>query len=175
MDQIGCHEHEWVVFSTALQEGWLMVQCVECGLHGTVNDPTKEEWAAAFHSPSKPYRWADSSRVTVRQSGPRYVARHESDPSKYERIPREIMGKVQFVTTEEKDELETLAQVAIDGRLDGRTFSFFVRSFEREPSKAVKGLASRLKEWSDKGFSAPPETVASVLKWCAREGRQLRT
>ena len=117
--------------------------------------------------------------MTVRQSGPRYVARHESDPSKYERIPREILGKVQFVTTEEQDELETLAQVAIDGRLDGRTFSFFVRSFEqdtgREPSGAVKRLASRLKQWSEKGFPAPPETVASVLKWCAREGRQLRT
>ena len=36
------------MFSTALQEGWLMVQCVECGLHGTVNDPTKEEWAGSF-------------------------------------------------------------------------------------------------------------------------------
>src|SRR3954447_16654748 len=26
--------HEWVVYSTAMQEGWLMVQCVECGAMG---------------------------------------------------------------------------------------------------------------------------------------------
>jgi hypothetical protein len=25
------HAHEWVVFSTALHEGWLMLQCVDWG------------------------------------------------------------------------------------------------------------------------------------------------
>ena len=34
--------HSWVVFSTALEEGWLMLQCTKCGLHGTVDDPTLE-------------------------------------------------------------------------------------------------------------------------------------
>lgn len=169
------HEHEWVVFSTALQEGWLMLQCVECGRHGTVNDPTREEWSAGYHAPSKPYRWADIRRVTVRKNGPRYVARSESNPGQYERIPRELMGRVRPVTAKEADELESLAQVAIDGRLDGSQFPVFLRSFMRdagyEPSETAIRLACRLEEWSGRGFLAPPETVASVLKWYAREGR----
>lgn len=67
--------HEWIVFSTALSEGWLMLQCVECGMHGTVNDPSADEWSAAFHAPSKPYRWAENDRVTLRGAGPTYVSR----------------------------------------------------------------------------------------------------
>ena len=61
-----CEQHEWAVFSTALKECWLMLQCVECGIMGTVEDPTKEEWAEAFHAPSQPYRWLDDARVVVK-------------------------------------------------------------------------------------------------------------
>lgn len=61
-----CRQHEWVVFSTALKECWLMLQCVECGIMGTVEEPTKEEWAEAFHAPSQPYRWLDDARVVVK-------------------------------------------------------------------------------------------------------------
>ena len=61
-----CEQHEWAVFSTALKESWLMLQCVECGIMGTVEDPTKEEWTAAFHAPSQPYRWLDDARVVVK-------------------------------------------------------------------------------------------------------------
>jgi hypothetical protein len=35
-----CKNHEWVVFSTVLEQGWLMLQCVNCGLHATVDDPS---------------------------------------------------------------------------------------------------------------------------------------
>src|SRR4051812_49320137 len=38
------HDHEWVVYSTALQEGWLMIQCVRCWAMGTIDDPSAEEW-----------------------------------------------------------------------------------------------------------------------------------
>lgn len=65
--------HEWVVFSTALQDVCLMLQCLNCGMHGTVDDPTKEEWREAFHAPSNPYRWRDNSRVTIRGQGAVYV------------------------------------------------------------------------------------------------------
>jgi hypothetical protein len=58
--------HEWVVFSTALQEVWLMVICVQCGAHGSVDDPSLEEWTAAYHAPSNPYHWHDAARVTIR-------------------------------------------------------------------------------------------------------------
>lgn len=77
-----CHpdKHEWVAFSTALAEGWIMVQCVECGAHGTVDDPTRKEWSEAFHAPSNPYRWEDNSRVTIRHlTGPCYVERKASN------------------------------------------------------------------------------------------------
>lgn len=31
-------DHKWAVFSTALADGWLMVQCVTCGAHGSVEE-----------------------------------------------------------------------------------------------------------------------------------------
>jgi hypothetical protein len=37
-----CAQHEWVVFSTALAEGWLMLQCVNCGQPGTVGHPSDQ-------------------------------------------------------------------------------------------------------------------------------------
>jgi len=58
--------HEWVVFSTALQDVCLLVECVKCGLFGTVDDPTEEEWSEAFDAAENPYLWTDQSRVTVR-------------------------------------------------------------------------------------------------------------
>jgi hypothetical protein len=58
--------HNWVVFSTALEEGWLMVQCLTCAAGGTVDDPSAAEWRAAFHAPSRPYRWTYPARVTLR-------------------------------------------------------------------------------------------------------------
>jgi hypothetical protein len=67
--------HEWVVFSTALRDVCLMVQCVECGASGTVDDPTKEEWSEAFHAPTRPYRWDDDARVGVRWRGPLDITR----------------------------------------------------------------------------------------------------
>jgi hypothetical protein len=69
------HEHEWVVFSTALATVSLMVQCVGCGAWGTVDDPSEEEWSAAFHAPSRPYRWGEGSRVRERGYGPLYVTK----------------------------------------------------------------------------------------------------
>ena len=171
------HMHEWVLFSTALAEGWLMVQCVQCGLHGTVNDPTKEEWSAAFYAPSKPYRWKDDSRVITCSVGPLYVARSDSDPGVYERIPREIMGKVLPVTPEERQQLEEMAEVVRDGDLDGRLFPLFIRSYQRDTGDeftgAVRRLADRLEDWTERAFPATAETVAGVLKWYAREGELL--
>jgi hypothetical protein len=77
------HQHEWVVFSTALKECCLMVQCVECGTIGTVDDPSQKEWQDAFDAPSNPYRWDDESRVTVRFVECRqcYVVRGDQESS----------------------------------------------------------------------------------------------
>ena len=75
-------QHSWVVFSTALEEGWLMVQCTKCGLHGTVDDPTMEEWSRAFHAPATPYPWTDESRITLHpemRTAPDYWTRQMRD------------------------------------------------------------------------------------------------
>lgn len=61
-----CSPHRWVVFSTALMQGSLMLLCLDCGAYGTVDNPTKEEWSAAFHAPSEPYFWNEPERVNYR-------------------------------------------------------------------------------------------------------------
>lgn len=50
-------DKEWWVFSTALADVALLVHCPRTGATGVVRNPTKEEWAEAFHAPSNPYRW----------------------------------------------------------------------------------------------------------------------
>ena len=70
-----CDEHEWVVYSTAINNGWLMLQCVTCGLHGVVTDPTEEEWAVAFNAPTHPYVWTDCDRIAEKSVGPLQVAK----------------------------------------------------------------------------------------------------
>jgi hypothetical protein len=70
--------HHWVVFGRTLEEGWLMLQCTKCGLHGTVDDPTQEEWSRAFDAPPNPYPWADEARITRHpevRTAPDYWAR----------------------------------------------------------------------------------------------------
>ncbi len=64
------HAHEWLVFSTALDTGSLLVRCRACGALGTVERPSAEEWQRAFTAPSAPYPWTEPDRVTVRRTGP---------------------------------------------------------------------------------------------------------
>jgi hypothetical protein len=92
-------KHEWVVFSKALSEGWLMLQCVHSLAHATVDDPSEGEWEDAHGAPSKPYRWEDESRLTLHpeKSTDAYVA---IDPSggyrpagRWRRMQEEKLGK----------------------------------------------------------------------------------
>src|SRR4051812_43497559 len=115
------HAHEWVVFNTALRERWLMLQCVECGLHAAVEDKSPGEWAQAFHAPSRPYRWYDESRVRVQDiktDGRFFVMRKGTyqrcecydrfgklEPLKYERVPGEITTPTEILTEDEHDHL----------------------------------------------------------------------
>jgi hypothetical protein len=50
-------EREWVVFSTAVEDGVLMLECAKTGAFGIVRNSSKEEWSAAFTAPDSPYRW----------------------------------------------------------------------------------------------------------------------
>lgn len=58
------HIHQWIVFSTALADVFLMVYC-ECGDYGIVREPSKKEWSDAFHAPSNPYPWNEPERVEI--------------------------------------------------------------------------------------------------------------
>lgn len=57
--------NEWWVISTALDSGWLLLQCRITNKIGYVENPSKEEWRSPYHAPSNPYRWLDHSRVEI--------------------------------------------------------------------------------------------------------------
>jgi hypothetical protein len=69
-------DHEWVVFGRVMEQFCLLLECAQCGAFGTVDDPTKAEWHAAYTAPSAPYHWKDSFRVTVRSESPFCGSRH---------------------------------------------------------------------------------------------------
>ena len=184
-----CTTHEWVVFSTALEQNCLMVQCVECGAMGTVDDPSAEEWAEAFHSPSRPYRWHDDLRVAVRGRQRLHVVRADNGhtcpcPSRhgskgrsgYERFPAEIGLPDVFPTDEERQELEHLSELVRKSDLCSRLFPFFIHSFQqdtgREPTGAVKLIASRIEKIDLMGMHCSPSIVARVLREWAVGGNQ---
>lgn len=174
--------HEWVVFSTALADGWLMLQCVECGSHGVVESPTATEWSEAFYAPSRPYRWEDSSRVVIK-FGPcnrRYVARASQSvcecytrrgivrPEIYERIPLEVLGPSLTVRACERRELRDMIDVVQDGGLCSFLFSYFLRCAEADgfgnSSDAVKEVANRLEMIDRLGTHCSPDMVAKMLR-----------
>jgi hypothetical protein len=174
--------HEWVVFSTALDQGWLMVQCVTCGAMGTVNDPTEEEWAAAFHAPSTPYRWDDNSRVTLRRKDfdVFHVVRSDSQPScecaanieglghpGYERIPIEIAEHSEVLEAKEKDELLVLAEWVGTTDLCSRLFPLFVHKYQQHTGNELPGAVRRVTKlieyWDECGHHLSPKGVARLL------------
>lgn len=62
---------EWWVFSTALKDVVLMLECRKTGAFGIVRNPSKAEWRRAFTAPSDPYRWTENERVELVREGPR--------------------------------------------------------------------------------------------------------
>jgi hypothetical protein len=58
-------ERNWWVYSTAVEDGALLVEDRNSGDRGYVPDPTEAEWKAAFHAPRNPYPWKDGARVVV--------------------------------------------------------------------------------------------------------------
>lgn len=59
------HKHEWIVYSTAVGYGVIMVKC-DCGRTGSIHNPSIDEWKAAYYAPSNPYLWTgDNSRIHI--------------------------------------------------------------------------------------------------------------
>ena len=56
---------DWWVYSTAVAEGAILVENRATGQRATVRDPSREEWDAAFHAPSAPYRWPNPERLVI--------------------------------------------------------------------------------------------------------------
>lgn len=173
--------HEWVVFSTALAEVWLMLQCVACGRMGTVEDPTTEEWSEAFHAPSRPYVWADAARVNVREVRPLHVTRasgrqgcrcHElrglPEVGAYERIPGEITSGDEVPDASVRAEVRELADFVAGTNLCSALFPDFVRYFQEDTgarhSAAVNQVAGRIRELHDAGLHFSPSAIAKTLR-----------
>jgi len=73
---------EWVVYSTAIEDRVLMLECANTGAFGIVRRPTKKEWAAAFYAPSHPYRWTGGdARVEIISTRddlePQHISKHD--------------------------------------------------------------------------------------------------
>ena len=177
------HHHVWVVFSTALADGWLMLQCVDCGLHGTVEDPTSEEWGEAFHAPSRPFQWIDETRVVikpevrlahksvVRTEGSKkcecYEQRGVIKPQGFERFPNELTRPSINMTDADRKELVDMAETVRHGVLCSYLFEYFLKCFQRDTGhqsgNAVRTMARRISALDRKGLHCSPSVVARLL------------
>ena len=174
------HVHIWVVFSTALADSWLMLQCVECGLHGVVKDSSKEEWSRAFNAPSKPYQWHDETRVVIQPQVPRtppyvirswngpececFSERNKLRPEEFERFPCEVVRPVISMTDEDRQELVDLADIVREVKLCSFHLEFFLDSLERNiPGFALREVAKRLSKIDQMGLHCSPAVVSRVL------------
>lgn len=177
------HQNTWVVFSMALSDGWLMLQCVDCGLHGTVEDPTSEEWREAFHAPSRPYQWLDETRIVIHPEVPAwkgYIVRTEIvnkcvcdtgrgviEPRDYERFPNEATSPPINLTDTDRAELLVLVEIVKKGAVCSRSFEVFLAICERDIGEvhgpAVKEVGRRISSLDRKGMHCSPSVVARLL------------
>lgn len=177
----GQHRHEWVVFSTALREGWLMLQCVECGEMGVVKDPSSAEWSEAFRAPSRPYRWKDGPRVVEQGrafarviraiDGPACPCpsqRSLPEPRGYERVPGGIWEHSDALSPEDRKELTDLADFVGQTDLCSFLFPLFIRSCEADTQLrhcgAVHTIIGRIGAWDEAGIHCSPSVVARIIR-----------
>jgi hypothetical protein len=174
-------QHEWVVYSTALAEGWLMLQCVECGGMGTIDDPSPQEWSDAFHAPSRPYRWHEGTRVTVRATAsPRVIrAVHHSPcdrPSQrdlpetrgYDRVPGGIWEHSDRLTDQDKSELNDFADFIAESDLCSRLVPEFIRCVEADSghrcNPIIHKVVDRIEQYDFVGLHCSPAVVARIIR-----------
>ena len=157
--------HSWIVFSTALEDRCLMLNCKDCGAMGTVADPSSEEWGKAFEAPCKPYLWNEESRVSIRQTGPFYV--------KEEAASGFIQPSKNPLTMQEFSELKTLETLVIKANLDGQSLPLLVRSFQQEIGRemlgATKLFMSHLWRVVNSGRQFTPAMIGIAIREFIRE------
>jgi hypothetical protein len=175
------HGHEWVVYSTALREGWLMLQCVECGAMGTIDDPSPEEWSDAFHAPSRPYAWRDNTRVTDRSvASPRVIRavhgprcdcpseRSLPENKGYERVPDGIWEHSNRLSDREKAELSDFAEFVGESDLCSRLLPAFTRFIESDTGhlchQIIHSIVDRIETFDALGLHCSPSVVARTIR-----------
>jgi hypothetical protein len=153
---MSCEKHEWVVFSSAIDENWLMLQCVCCGLHGTVRDPSLREWSKAFRAPSRPYRWTAEGRVHIQAAIPRhppYVMRTVAGPRcecyaqlgillprEYERTPGRLIRPRRSLSMQEQEALLGLASFIRTTDLCSLVFPVFIEHCDDKPTLEIPSV-----------------------------------
>lgn len=181
--------HEWVVYSTVLREGWLILQCVECGAEGTIDAPSKKEWSSAIYAPSRPYRWHDGTRVTARGfAAPRVIraagGRRCPCPSQrslpkgrgYDRVPGGIWMHDDRLSDTETAELNELAEFVAGTDLCSSLLPHFIRCCEadtgRRNSQVTHTLMNLIEEYDSSGLHCSPSVLARIVReyaaWDAR-------
>lgn len=178
----GCDAgHEWVVYSTALAERWLMIQCVECGLMGTIEEPSVEEWTEAYHAPSRPYRWLEQARVVQKAKAPLCVIRSIDGSGclcprqrtlpvnkGYERVPGGIWQHTDIFSQEVKAELIDFAEFVGESELCSRLLPLFVRSVEADTglrhSQALHLIVNRIESFDDVGIHCSPGVLGKIIR-----------
>jgi hypothetical protein len=162
-----------------------MLQCVECGLHGVLKDPTKDEWPEAFYSPSRPYLWSEMSRVVLTGNsagnqryvmrrpgdGPRcecYARRGVLEPGQFERVPVEVTRPTIKLNTEDRSEIRAVADLVAQSDLCSFLLPLFLSTIEEhtghKPGKALLEVARRIEVIDRKGLHCSPSVLARVLR-----------
>ena len=150
------HKHEWVVYSTAMKERWLMLQCVECGAMATVDDPTKEEWGQCVPCPVQavPMDRRSTSSCPARAAMPSLRRPNREKrcydcacPPKFlvtgagiRALPCRDRQAGEVLTKEDVAELEQLAELVTKFDLCSRLFPMFIHSYQdRHGQRADRG------------------------------------
>jgi hypothetical protein len=173
--------HEWVVYSTALAEGWLMLKCVECGAMGTINDPSAEDWSDAYQAPSRPYRWKDGTRITDRGIAFTRIIRavHNSlcgcpcqrglpEKRGYDRLTEGIWEHSDHLSDHQKAVLIEFAAFVAESELCSRFLPAFIQSLDADrvhrSNWVIYNLVDRIEQFDAVGLHCSPAVVARIFR-----------
>jgi len=165
-----------------------MLQCVKCGLHATVTDPSTEEWGKAFHAPSQPYRWKDEDRLVIHKERPADLCVQKKpptfkkcecyecgvvEPGRYERVWSDVIGQKPKVTAEARKELLHVAVLADQSSdLCSTLFPVFIDRYQQdtgnEPCYASRWVANRIEKLRSMGVHCSSAVVATLLRHVAK-------
>jgi hypothetical protein len=184
------HEHEWVVFSTAYTDGFILVQCVGCGRHGLIDNPPLADWRLACEAHSCPHPWCEEELVEIDSEAPDgllYVMRASRGPrcdcyarlgvrmpEDYERVPAEILRSAEALTDEGRAVLEALAEIVVADNVCTQVLVRYLRDRQeqsgREVPEAVWRIARQIELASQQGMHCSASVVAHVFRECTRRG-----